>query len=402
MRRSAARLNVLKIAGLALVAVYFLQVVTPLRLHPDSIILLSIGETVAQGGGFLYHGHSTVFPPGYPALIAALIELHLDRVWVVVSVNVIFILIGLLALRRLFKDRLGEVALDAVCLLSLLSFVFVKYSTIPLTDSVFFGVSMCTLAVMQRGASHLTWRTGIGSLSLVIACICVRRIGIAMLPPLLLMILRNVSYSFGRLSVRMRVITLSVAAAIAAAMICVAYATSTLSDFTYAMKGHLPIEAVLGIAKFRLSELGEIAVNLPFSALPPIVRAGVPFIGGCALLLSFGGLFDGKQFGVIETYVLSYTAVIFVWPFYDPRFWLPVIPLLITYTWLLLGRFANGKIVPRACLAYVMLFVVMGIFSIVSNTAVSFSHSGFDAADVESFKAADAARLQRHYERHGM
>lgn len=83
---------------LVLVAAYFLQVVTPLRLHFDSIVLLSSAETASRGGGFLFHGQPTVFPPGYPALVAALMRLHIAYVWVLISINIVFVLLGLWAL----------------------------------------------------------------------------------------------------------------------------------------------------------------------------------------------------------------------------------------------------------------------------------------------------------------
>jgi hypothetical protein len=114
---------------LILVAIYFLQVATPLRLHPDTVVLLSVAETVEEGGGYLYHRQLTVFPPGYPTLLAFLIRVDFAHVWVIVGLNVMFVVIGLLAVCYIFRlERFSKAPLFGVCILSLLSFVFIKYS----------------------------------------------------------------------------------------------------------------------------------------------------------------------------------------------------------------------------------------------------------------------------------
>ena len=62
---------------LVLAFCFVLQVVSPLRLNTDAIVLLSMGESGAHGGGFLDDGLKTAFPPGYPALLALLLSLGL-------------------------------------------------------------------------------------------------------------------------------------------------------------------------------------------------------------------------------------------------------------------------------------------------------------------------------------
>ncbi len=367
---------------LILVAVYFLQSATPLRLHPDSVVMLSVAETAEHGGGFLFHGQRTVFPPGYPALVSILIKLNLAHVWVLVSINVIFLAIALLALRHILRsDFFSEYSALGVCILSLLSFVFIKYSAFPLTDFLFFGLSMCCLAVMKKPASSsFSLRRAIVSAALVITSICIRRIGIALLPALLYMLIfqSGLRMYVMRLSVRMKATGVLVAASVAVAIAWAIRATSTLSDFHRALNGHTVIDAAIGILAIRLKELGEIAVNLPFDTLPRVVQDIVPFIGFLGFALAFGGLASRrKQFGVTEVYLVSYVAVILVWPFYDPRFWLPVIPLLIAYSGLSLRRFMRREIAAHVCEGYVLMFVVLGLVTLASTTVMSFSGPRF-------------------------
>ena len=82
-----------------LAAVYILQIATPLRLSTDTVVLLSSAESAARGGGLLYQGHPTQYPPGYPTLIAALMRLGIAHVWLIVGISVGSILLGLAAAR---------------------------------------------------------------------------------------------------------------------------------------------------------------------------------------------------------------------------------------------------------------------------------------------------------------
>src|SRR5207249_3481140 len=142
-----------------LIAAYFLQVVTPLRLHPDTVVLMTVAESVQRGTGYLFHGQPTVFPPGYPTLIALLAKLHLAYVGVFVALNVVFMVLGLLAVRYLLSDFFpSRRAVFGICVVSLLSMVFIRFSALLLTDMIFFGVSMCSLAALKSASRHLSWK----------------------------------------------------------------------------------------------------------------------------------------------------------------------------------------------------------------------------------------------------
>jgi hypothetical protein len=364
-----------------LIGVYFLQAATPLRLHPDTVILLSIGETVAHGGGYLYHGHRTVFPPGYPTLMALLLRMQLAYVWVIVAINVVFVVIGLLAVYSILRSGYcGSSEALGVCILTLLSFVFVKYSTIPLTDTIFFGVSTCGLALMNHALrSQFSWKRMLGCLALVIVSMWIRRVGVALLPALLYTVAgqAGVRLYVRRLSARSKAAILLGVAAVGAGIAWEVSVTSTLSDFHLILGGHSFLASFPGIVALRLKELGEIAVNLPASAAPLRLQQSLPVIGAVVLLLTFAGAVRRKQAGVLETYFVSYLAVILAWPFYDPRFWLPVIPFLLAYSWLALRPFFKRKLARYGVESYVMLFALLGVATLVSTTELSLSGARF-------------------------
>uniref|UniRef100_Q02CJ5 Glycosyltransferase RgtA/B/C/D-like domain-containing protein n=1 Tax=Solibacter usitatus (strain Ellin6076) TaxID=234267 RepID=Q02CJ5_SOLUE len=365
---------------LVLIALYLVQTATPLRLHPDTVIMFSIAETAEQGGGYLFHGKHTVFPPGYPTLLAFLIRLHMAHVWVIVALNVLFLVIGLLAAYSIFRsEQFSQAFALGVCILSLLSFVFIKYSAIPLTDTMFFGVSLWSVALIKKAAAEFNWRTLAAGVVLLIASVCTRRIGVALIPALLcaLSLQFSVRRYLAQISHRKKATMALAAACAGGVMVWIVAATSTLLDFSAALAGHTVIESARGILTFRLNELGEIGVNLPASALPAMIQSVLPVIGLFVCLLAAAGVSGRKTIGVVEAYFLSYAAIILVWPFYDPRFWLPVIPLLIAYSALALKRLVRWKSAGHVVAGYATMFVLAGLVSMVFNTSLSFSGPKF-------------------------
>jgi len=231
-------------------------------------------------------------------------------------------------------------------------------------------------------ASKFSWRRLIGSVALVIASVCIRRIGVALIPALLYAVVfqSEVQLYVARLSFRRKAAIILVAASVAASLGAISIAwgvrtASTLLDLSAMLKGHVLLDAALGVMSFRSKELGEIAVNLPYPALPHIVQGCIPIIGALVFLSIIAGIAWRKEFGIVETYFVSYMAIVLVWPFYDPRFWLPVIPFLIAYSGLALKRLVQGKIAMYIVEGYVMIFVLMGTLTLASDTRLSFSGS---------------------------
>jgi hypothetical protein len=371
-------------AVVVLALAYLVQAATPLRLHADSIVLLSLAENAAHGGGFLYYGHTTVYPPGYPAVVAVLLRLGLPYVWALIGLNAAGLFLGLWAIRYLLVRRFScdAASVRNICVLSLLSFVFVKFFAIPLTDICFFGIAMCCLAVMESaselGSREFLWRV-LGGWILVAAAIAVRRVGVALIPPLIgtILLRAEVRGFVRRASILTRIAGIVCAACAGGLIVWLVARTSTLSDFRRVMAGHGPIDAASQILGFRFRELGEMAVNLPF-AMSPAAQATLPVIGLLAAALAAAGFWAKRyRLGPTEIFVFSYVLVLLFWPFYDARFWLPVIPLLIAYAGMAIERLIRRSLWRRAVQAYLMLYATLGVLTLVSSTMVTFSGRNF-------------------------
>jgi hypothetical protein len=383
-----------------LALLYLVQVATPLRLHPDTVVLLSVGESVAHGNGFLFNGQPTVFPPGYPALAALLLKLRLAHNWALIGFNVISLLVGLWAVGYVLMRRIFDTIFPVlnVCLVSLLSFVFIKYSAIPLTEAGFFGLAMCCLAAMESisrvNLGRKFWLHTTASWVLLLAALAVRRVGIALIPALLWSLVSHAELRqcIRRLSNRTKIATFSgIAGACALTAWIVMDNLSVIRDrFDAVLRGHSLADAVPGVLFFRLRELSEMTLNLPITALPSAIRPVGLLAGGLALVLILQGIAITMKREISPTavFLCSYSLVIFSWPWYDPRFWFPVIPLLTAYA----GLAVKQVIVRHPSLEmfgrlYLVMFVLIGTITLGWSTMVTFSGLRFPDAYREFSKS---------------
>ena len=369
---------------LLLLAICFvLQVFSPLRLNTDAIVLLSMGESAAQGGGFLDSGQKAVFPPGYPALLAILLRLGLAHPWVIVGLNVVFLSVGLFAaysllIREFFDDR---AVVLTICSFFLLSYVVVKHFTIPLTDVPFFCCSMCCLAVMSR-ITKMDWNWRFVILAgaawlLAFAAITVRTIGVALLPPLVFMLVSSSQFKLlvERLSLRTKLIVLTVGTFVVAGTTYVLANTSYWRILVGVAKRPNISGLILQIFSYRLRELGELFGNFPITKMPIKLHVVVPWLGLLLLLLILCGLATKRrEINTTGVFIVCYLGILLVWPYYDARFWLPVIPLLIAYS--LLG--VKSLRIPKAAITiYCIIFATLGFGVIAYSTRITFAGDKF-------------------------
>jgi hypothetical protein len=374
-----------QIAVLSLLAIlYLLQMFSPLRLHDDTLRLLSMAESASEGSGFLDHGQATLFPPGYPALVVLLIKLHLAHAWALVGLNLVFIGGGMAALYLIlypafFRER--HLVLT-VCIFSLLSFGLIKYSSIPLTESCFFGVVMCSLLVIQSTVAHFSWRNLALSLLSVAAAICVRRAGVAFIPLLFWVVLgkAEIRDRIKKLSTRLKIAAVLLLSGFVAGIIWLVYETSTLRDFTgtVAIQQSIP-GAILGLISFRLREFGEMVINLPSAVVSTGMQHLVLIFGGLLVALLLRSIAVVRhQLTAVDVFFISYSLIIMVWPYYcDLRFWMPVIPLIAAYAIRTAQSIWRHEAARCLTIGYAVIYLFIGSLTIVSSVKLSFTGTRF-------------------------
>jgi len=380
--------DILKVrAALVLLAIlafgFLLQIFTPLRLNTDAVSLLSMAESAVHGGGFLDDGERSVFPPGYPALLAVLLRLGFAHSWVIVSLNMVFLFLGLFAIFFLltlefFPDR---AVVLMICCLFLLSYLVVKHSTMPLTEAPFFFCSMCGLLFMSRAANvasnrHFALLAGAALLSAA-AAVTVRRIGVAFVPPFAFMLFRSrpLTSLWAGLSSRTKSVVWMISAVTASAVAGVFAFTSYWRVFISDAQARYRIIPLSWLPWYRLKEFGELLVNFPVYRMPATLQRVVPWMGFPLLLLLVVGLAARRgKISSTDVFMVSYAVVLFAWPYYDARFWWPVIPLLIAYSLLAVQRL---KISTAVVTLYCACFATLGFGAIAYSTRITFSGCQF-------------------------
>lgn len=383
MLDNLARLRLSRGLLLILAISFVLQVFTPLRLNTDATVLLSMGESAARGEGFLDNGQRTVFPPGYPALLALLLKSRLAHPWVIVGLNLFFLTAGLYAVYCLligefFEDR---AVVLLICSFFLLSYVVVKHCTIPLTDIPFFCFSMCCLTAMSRTANaNSSWRfvmlAATACLWAMVA-LTIRRTGVALILPLAFMAISSPQFKLllGRLPLHTKLIMVVIGAIVGAGTGYLFANTSYWRIFISDAKiANLPT-LILQIASYRLRELGELFCNVPLTKMPARLHAVVPLAGLLLFFLTLFGLATKRRnISPTEVFLVCYVGILFAWPYYDARFWLPVIPLLFAYSVMA----AKNLRFPKSVITiYCIAFATLGFGAIAYSTQISFAGSKF-------------------------
>ena len=366
-----------------LAVAYLLQIVTPLRLNTDAVVLLSMAESAAHGDGFLDDGVKSVFPPGYPAMLAVLLRLGIAHPWVLVGLNMVFLSLGLFAVffllsQEFFADRAVVIM---ICCLFLLSYVVVKHSTVPLTEAPFFFCSMCCLAFMSKAVNltstrHFAVLVGAALLSAA-AAITIRRIGVAFVPPLVFTFFGSRQFKswWAGLASRSKLVVLIGSGVVASATAGIFVFTSYWRIFISDAKERYRIIPRSWLFWYRLKEFGELFINFSLYRTPTTLQRVVPWMGFLLLLLLLVGLMTRRgKVSPTDVFFVCYGVILSAWPYYDARFWWPVIPLLIAYSLTAVQRL---KIPAAIVWIYCVWFGILGFGVIAYSTRISFSGCDF-------------------------
>jgi hypothetical protein len=378
-------------AGLALLLVslaYLVQIASPLRLVGDGVDYLLQASSAADGNGFLVHGVQSMRPPGYPALIFLLVKAGIGKSWAIVALNCLLLGIGCWSSYYVLRSSFGFGAGTAqiICLLTLLSFVMVKHVTYPLSDVPFFGASMPCLLLLLRAEGETTparyWQLAV-SVPLLVFCIELRTIGIALIPAFAWAAVggarwvKNVPQWLRQHRVATFVVLLLVLVAMAwAGRIFLHSRYLQFNAKTLHRRGVMG--NVISDFKDHTWEWGELAVNAPVSKLPGELEIPVRIIGFIALLLAATGVWEKRRTLDASTwYLAGFSSIVFAYPWFDTRLWLPVLPLLMGYVSIGARRLIPSGLLRPAIIVYCSLFCLLGVVALGYSTRLTFAGSQF-------------------------
>lgn len=372
----------LGIAATLLAFAYLLQTASPLRLNTDSILLLSMSASAADGKGFLFHSGATRFPTGYPAIVALLDRMGLASSGSMILLNCAFVAATLIAYYifcRYWLDLPPRLS-TGLCSVVMLSFVLVKHVTMPLGDVSFLGLFTIAVLLTTRvqdagGAIHWKWL----GLALIVtaAAITVRTIGISLLPAFAWILMAPFLSRAGKSrSIRWSLIF----SLLIAALICGFFITQTryFAETKAVYFQRNPAAWLLKNLFWHVTELGEIGINIPAAKVPALLLPAF-LLGGLLItgLILRGLWLRRRSFGTWEITFLTYSGLIFVWPYFDNRFWLPILPLIVVLIAQALIEAARLECFKFIAIALCIWFSVAGTAAIVYSTRISWAGTRF-------------------------
>lgn len=324
-------------------------------------------------------------PPGYPALIYVLAKIGAGSSWAIVALNCLALAIGCFATYKLVRDSLHFSCEPAqfLTLLTLLSFVMVRNVTFSLSDICFFGASVpCLLGLIRAektGGRERLLRLAL-LIPLVLFCIELRTIGIVLIPAFLWAGMGGATggrrtYSLIR---RHYLLTLLIF------FLLVTVAGEVVMHSQY-MRFNLPtfrhrgvVRSVVANVRDHTAEWGELLINVPISRLPAFAPLPVRILGALAIFTCGMGIWlRRRSLDGLMLYVLGYAAIVFAYPWFDTRLWLPVIPFLMAYAWIGAKRLIPVKICRISALVYCSFFCLLGIIALAYSTRLTFAGSRF-------------------------
>jgi len=99
----------------------------------------------------------------------------------------------------------------------------------------------------------------------------------------------------------------------------------------FVAREHFLEPAVLvGHAAAKATVVFQVLFNVPGRIVGDVPPALAVCGGALGLALIVAGFYAGRRrFSTIDAYVLATVCLLLVWPYYQPRYWLPVLPFLL-------------------------------------------------------------------------
>jgi len=356
--------SLLKWSVFILAAVYLLNCFTPLRLHVDMLRYFAIKDCIELGCPADSVAAKDYLPYGYTALLLALSKIGLLKSFVLVLINCIYLGVSLYLIKKMIP---ATVPPFLFILLVLLNWTAIKFITHPLSEMqyLFFSVGSLYcfyLFAESRKFLYLLAAFVLGGLAFV-----TRTVGIALAGALVAGLL--VLYKKELLVLVRKNKLLAGGLVLILAGIVVFSKQLGLNHYTGVFNKQF-VEGVTfsKILKWHFTEWSEIVFNTSLVKLLPFLSPGVAgiifLLAGILFYAMFAWLLFLRKNDIpliIKLYLFFYSIVMFTWPFYDPRFWVPVLPFIavVAARWVVTA----GKPVRRVLYLYFVVYCLLGIVS---------------------------------------
>ena len=377
---------------------YLIQVFSPLRLNTDSVRLLSMAVSAYQGNGYLVQNQPDQYPVGYPFLVRLLLQVGWANSATLIFLNLFFLAVAIFVLLRVSEDgsRLESSLLVAYIFSS---WILIKHITLPISDVAYLGISFLCLFFLWEffvGSGKSKWWWFLAALLLALAALIVRSVGIVLLPvlPIILVLHREILPHFKKLFADKVKISFVLLVFIGLGSVVSIFLMNTnwfelqfvksgsyFQSFLKIIESKGLIQLLLQIISYRCLEFGELILNMPSGKLPQMLAPVFYLAGGFTWLLTFYGLYlQVRQRRLLPflLYFVTYVGLMSIWPYYDTRFWIPLLPIISLLVFkAILEIKKRWPVIQWGSLLYLVVFFILGFVALFYSSRISLSGKDF-------------------------
>ena len=348
-------------------------------MHVDTLRYFAILDCIENGCSPESFAAKDYLPYGYTALLIVLSKAGILKSVTLVLFNCAFLFSSLYIIIKLFKIEKNVCFFLA---LALLNWTTIKFVLHPLSEMQYLFFSISSLYffnsfTINRKLSQL----GVAFIFAALAFIT-RTVGITLVGALIVGLLWEYRQHLIALIKKSKWVIITSIGLI----ILIGTFSKQLGMYHYIdvlVKQFTEGVGYKDILRWHFIELTEISINLPFTKvldfMPTMVRIVYLLLGIITLLAMYALIaYNRKQTPVvIISYLTFYTFLMFNWPFYDPRFWVPVVPIFIAL--LATTNFSLSRVQRLSMHAIGLSYVFLGFLSVGYFTYTSFNKNVFAA-----------------------
>lgn len=388
--------SVLTLAIFGMGAILLASCFTPLHIHFDSIRYYNIKDCIQHGCDPNSEVAKDYLPYGYTGLLMTLSTLGINNAFTIVFVNCLYLFAALYFVKKIFGTLVNPAMFVAI---ALFNWTIIKFAMHPLSEMQYLFFSSASLYSFHIYLQKKNYGALALSFVFAIGTVLTRTVGITLFPALILGIMWQYRNELKRIVQKNKVLLIVL---LLAGVGLVFFAKQLkIVDYTSLLKG--PLEKGVGSfigenLKNHFTELAEVFINMPANKVEGYLPAGMGkivfiAIGVVCLVWLLTSLFSSKSRipFYIRAYLAFYIFIIFNWPYYDPRFWVPVLPLLVILV--LRTPFMLSSIVKGIGKLYLSIYLLLGF-----SAAAYALYNGFNK---ERFARSQAAgEYKNEYEIH--
>lgn len=315
-----------------LVGIYLLNCISPLRLHVDTLRYYAIKDCIESGCPPDSVAAQDYLPYGYTALMLILSKIGLLKSFTIILINCIYLFASLYLINKIFKPYISPVIFAAAVLLN---WTTIKFATHPLSEMQYLFFSVCSLYYFHRYTLGKKFLLLIPAFGFGALAFLTRSVGVTLFAALFAGVAWEYRQQIATLIRKHRILIVIVLLLFAG--VIVFSKQLGLNHYTGVLNKQFDEGAAYSkILGWHFKEWTEITLNLSVARVETVIGASTAqmifiALGVLCFIAAIYLVFVRKNQipFIIKAYLAFYTLLMFNWPFYDPRFWVPVVPLFL-------------------------------------------------------------------------